>query len=165
MRMTADHLFRDALDNIGKCEGMLFFREARVINHLQQKIAELVFQIAEIAALDGVRDFVGFLNRVWRNRRKRLFEVPRAARHRRSERRHDLDQALNVGRWRHGRPLKFARTLAHHANPGEARGAAIYKSRVRPVRSGQSPAASAIRARQQRRKRVRRGPRAQSPNR
>ena len=42
-------------------------RHARVIDDLQQEIAELVLEVGEIAALDGVGDLVGFLDRVGRD--------------------------------------------------------------------------------------------------
>jgi hypothetical protein len=49
-----------------------------VKHHLQQEIAEFVTQIVEVAARDGVGDFIGLLDGVGCDTRKILFEVPRA---------------------------------------------------------------------------------------
>ena len=45
---------------------------------------------------DRVGDLIGFLDRVGRDGREILLEVPRAARARRAQRRHDREQALDV---------------------------------------------------------------------
>jgi len=69
-------------DNSGGCEFSsegLLFGHAGVKNNLQQEIAELIAQIVEIAARDRISDFVGFLDRIRRNRREILFEIPWAA--------------------------------------------------------------------------------------
>ena len=98
MRMPADHLPRHALDDIAERERAGFFRHARVIDDLQQQIAEFVLEISHIAPLDGVCDLIGFFDRVRRDRLECLFEIPRAAGLRRSQPRHDLDQPRNVAR-------------------------------------------------------------------
>jgi hypothetical protein len=67
-----------------------------MIDHLQQEIAEFVLEVVEIAARDRICNLIGFLDGVGSNRRKILLEVPGAARHRRAQRRHHLDQAKNV---------------------------------------------------------------------
>ncbi|OWK18270.1 hypothetical protein AJ88_03380 [Mesorhizobium amorphae CCBAU 01583] len=72
-----------------------------MIDDLQQEIAELFAQIVQVAARNGVRHLVGFLDRVGRNGRKILLDIPRAAGFRRPERRHDLDQPGNVLRGFH----------------------------------------------------------------
>ena len=91
MRMAADHLARDRLDHVAEGKGVLLFRHAGVIDDLQQEIAEFLAEIVEIAARDRVGDLIGLLDRVGRDRRKILLEVPRAAGDRRAQRRHDLD--------------------------------------------------------------------------
>ena len=93
MRMPADHLARDRLDHIAERKGVLLLRHAGVKHHLQQEIAEFVAEIVEIAARDGVDDLIGLLDGVGRDRRKILFEVPRATGHGRAQRRHDFEQA------------------------------------------------------------------------
>ena len=52
---------------------------ARVEDDLQQQVAELVAQVFRVAALDGVGDLVGFLDRVRGDRREGLFEIPGTA--------------------------------------------------------------------------------------
>ena len=91
--MPADHFAGDGLDHVAERERALLLRHARVIDDLQQEIAELVAEIVEIAARNRLGDLIGFLDGVRRDRRKILLEVPRAAGHRRAQRRHDLDQA------------------------------------------------------------------------
>ena len=93
MRMTADHLARDRFHYVAEGKSILLLRHPRVINHLQQEIAELVPEIVEIAARDGVGDLIGLLDSVGRDRLKILLEVPGAAGHWRAQLRHDLDQA------------------------------------------------------------------------
>ena len=102
MRMPPDHLARDRLDHVAERERVLLFGHAGVKHHLQQEIAEFVAEIVEIAARDGVGDFIGFLDGVGRDRRKILFEVPRAAGAGRAQRRHDLEQGVRYrgkGSW------------------------------------------------------------------
>ena len=96
MRMAADHLPRDRLDHVAEGKGVLLLRHAGVIDDLQQEIAEFLAQVVEIAARDGVGDLIGFLDGVGRDRRKVLFEVPRAAGDGRAQRRHDFEQAGNI---------------------------------------------------------------------
>ena len=93
MRMPPDHLARDRLDHVAERERILLLGHAGMIHHLQQEIAELVAEIVEIAARDGVGDLIGFLDGVGRDGRKILLEVPRAAAVGRAQRRHDLEQA------------------------------------------------------------------------
>ena len=56
-----------------------FLGHARVEHDLQQQIAELVAQVVVVAPIDRVGDFVGFLDRVRRDRVEVLLEVPWAA--------------------------------------------------------------------------------------
>ncbi len=80
MRMPSDHLARDGLDHVAECEGVLFLRHAGVKHHLQQEIAEFVAQIVEIAARDGVGDFIGFLDGVGRDRSQNSVRDPMGSR-------------------------------------------------------------------------------------
>ncbi len=79
MRVAAHELFGDRLHHVAEVERALFLRHAGVKHDLQQEIAQFVAQIVEVAARDGVGDLVGLFERVGGNRRKVLFEVPRAA--------------------------------------------------------------------------------------
>ncbi|MGY4337457.1 hypothetical protein ACVWW3_002363 [Bradyrhizobium sp. LM2.9] len=91
--MAPDHLAGDGLDDISKSERILLLGHPGVEHHLQQEVAELFAEIVEIATADGLDHLIGFLDRVGRDGRKILIEVPGAAGHRRAQRRHDLDQA------------------------------------------------------------------------
>ena len=65
-------------------------------NDLQQEVAELLAQISEIAARDGVGDLVGFLDRIRGDSSEVLLEIPRTAGPRRAQRRHDFKKTGNV---------------------------------------------------------------------
>ena len=80
MRMPPDHFPRDRLDYICKAERALLFRDPGVEHHLQQEVAEFVTQIGQIAPRDRVGDLIGFLDRVRRDAREILFEIPRDSR-------------------------------------------------------------------------------------
>ena len=90
--MSSDHLAADRLDHVAERKRLLLLGHAGVKNHLQQEIAELVLEIVEIAAGDGVHDLVGLLDGVGRYAREILFEVPWAAGDGRAQRRHDLEK-------------------------------------------------------------------------
>ncbi len=117
MRMAADHLRGDGLDDVAEGEFAGLLSHLRMVDDLQQEVAELVAQIVEIAARNRVRHLVGLLDRVGRDGRKILLDVPWAAGRRRPQRRHDLDQPGNVLRGFHqpdaivhaaGRPMPSA---------------------------------------------------------
>ncbi len=92
---AADHLARDRLvPRRRNANAFCSSASAGVIHHLQQKIAQFFAEIVEIATPDGVGDLIGFLDRVGRDRRKILFEVPRAAAAGRAQLRHDFDADL-----------------------------------------------------------------------
>ena len=61
-------------------------------HHLQQKVAEFVPEIVEIAARDGIGDLIGLLDGVGGDGREILFQIPRTAAAGRAQRRHDLEQ-------------------------------------------------------------------------
>ena len=63
-----------------------------MVDDLQQEIAELFLQVRHILPFDGVGDLVGFLDRVGRDAREVLFQIPRAAGDRRPQRRHHGDE-------------------------------------------------------------------------
>ena len=79
MRMPSNHFAGDRVDHVAERERILLFRHAGMKHHLQQEIAEFLTQVIEIAARDGVDDFVGFLDGVGSNGRKILFEIPGTA--------------------------------------------------------------------------------------
>ena len=118
MRVAADHLSRDRLDHVAERKGVLLLGHAGVIDHLQQEIAEFVAEVVEIAARDRVGDLIGFLDGVGRDRRKILLEVPRAAGDGRAQRRHDLDEAVNVAGRGHGISVAWENEPLYAASGG-----------------------------------------------
>jgi hypothetical protein len=78
--MTPNHLGRDALHDIAERKQASFLRQLRVVDDLKEQIAQLLAEILGIAPLDRIGDLVGFLDRIGRDRLKRLFDVPGAAR-------------------------------------------------------------------------------------
>ena len=79
MRMAADHLVVDRLGHVGEGEGASLLGHARMKDHLEQQVAQLLLQIAQVAALDGVGDLIGLLDGVGRDGGEGLFQVPGAA--------------------------------------------------------------------------------------
>ena len=102
MRMAADHLRGDRLDHVAEGEARSApppcARDRRPAAADRRARREVV----EIAARDRVGDLVGFLDGVGRDGLESLLEVPRAAGHRRAQRRHDLDAGVKCrgkGSW------------------------------------------------------------------
>ncbi|MGY4376118.1 hypothetical protein ACVWZ3_003757 [Bradyrhizobium sp. i1.3.6] len=91
---------------------------------LEQEVTELLAQIVEIAAADGLDHLIGLLDRVGRDRREILLEVPGAAGHRRAQRRHDLDQTGNVAGRGHCGAVSWLQSLMPKAARRSQRGAA-----------------------------------------
>ena len=83
-------------------------RHAGVEHDLEQQVAQLVAQVGEIAAGDGVGDLVGLFERVGRDGRKVLLQVPGAAGAGRPQRRHDLEQPADVAGGFHAANLPSA---------------------------------------------------------
>ena len=79
MRMAADQLGGDRLDDAAEVEQAGLLGHAGMKDDLQQEVAELLAQILGVAALDGVGDLVGFFDRVGRDRGEGLLEVPGTA--------------------------------------------------------------------------------------
>jgi len=103
MRVSGQHLGRNGFDHVAEYEQACFFGHARVVDGLQQQIAEFLLQTVPVLILDGSGDFVGFLDRVRRDARERLFAVPGAAAVRIAQAAHDLDQVGDVaGRFQLG---------------------------------------------------------------
>ena len=79
MRVAAHHLVGDRLGDAVEIEQPGFLGHARVKDDLEQQVAQLVLKRRHVAALDRVGDLVGFLDRIGRDGREILLEVPRAA--------------------------------------------------------------------------------------
>ena len=96
MRVPADELGGDRLDDAAEIEQSRLLGHAGVEDDLQQKVAELLAKVLGFAALDRVGDLVGLLDGVGRNGREGLLDVPGTAGLRVAQGGHDLDQAMNV---------------------------------------------------------------------
>jgi len=108
MRVAADHLFRDRLHHAAEVERALFLGHARMENDLQQQVAEFVAQVDQVVARDRVGDLISLLQRIGCDRLEILLQIPGAARYRRAQRGHDLQQAGNVAGWLHAANLVAA---------------------------------------------------------
>ena len=97
MRMPAHHLVCDRGRNVGKAEQPGLLAHARVIDHLEQQIPELVRQMRPILARYGIGDLVRLLDRVGSDRGEILLAVPWAAAPRITQPRHDVEQAQQFG--------------------------------------------------------------------
>ena len=98
MRMAADQLAGDGLDDAAEVERALLLRHAGMEHHLQQQVAEFVAKVIEVAPRDGICDLIGLLDRIGCDGGEILLQIPRAAAARRAQRRHDGDQVVNGAR-------------------------------------------------------------------
>src|SRR3546814_113232 len=57
---------------------------------------KLVLQRGQIISVDGIGDLIGFLDRVWCNRREILLRIPWASIHRIAQAAHDLRQGCEI---------------------------------------------------------------------
>ena len=64
MGMAAHHLGADCLCHRLKIECIGLFGDACLKHNLQQQVPQLILQLIGIAALDGLRHFIGFLDGV-----------------------------------------------------------------------------------------------------
>ncbi len=109
MRMATDHFSGDRLDDVAESKRAFLFGHTGVKDHLQQQIAEFVAEVGEVVARDGVGHLIGFLDRVGRNGRKGLLEVPRTTADRCAQGSHDFDEAGDVAGRRHAEILACGR--------------------------------------------------------
>src|SRR5579864_7867195 len=79
MRVPADHLVVNADDDVGDIERAGLACEVRMKQDLQQEIAKLLREFKRASLLNGVEDFVRFLDQVGPQRQVGLLAVPRAA--------------------------------------------------------------------------------------
>src|SRR5579872_5571809 len=88
VRMAADHLVRQRIEDVGNGELPVFRRDLRVEDDLEQQIAQLLTKFFGIFFIDGFHDFVRFLDEIWQQGGVRLLAIPRTAG---TQARHDLD--------------------------------------------------------------------------
>src|SRR5438477_12302093 len=94
--MSADQLAVDGFERIGNIETAFFGGHLCEENGLEQKMAEFLGQPIPIAGIDGVEDFVGFLQEIGLDCVEIRFAVPRAAAGG-AEARHDLEEPRKAG--------------------------------------------------------------------
>src|ERR1700678_871110 len=102
MRVSAQELGGDGLDDAAEIKQARLFRHARVKDDLQQEVAKLLAQIFGPCALDRVGHFVGLFDGERGDRGEGLLDVPRAAGDGIAQRHHDVDEATNVAGGLHG---------------------------------------------------------------
>ena len=77
--MTPDQLVVQVGEHIGHGEMAFVGGHLGVEKHLQEQIAQFFGEMGKVAALDGVKNFVGFFKRVFANGVEGLFAIPGAA--------------------------------------------------------------------------------------
>jgi hypothetical protein len=96
MRMAANHFFANAIQHIPEIEPTRFAGHLRMKRHLKQQITQFFPQSRRVIPLYRISHFVGFLNRVWRNRSEVLFQVPGTTAIRVSQALHDIEQSFYI---------------------------------------------------------------------
>src|SRR3954463_3347553 len=76
--MTSHQLIVNRSRDAREIEQALFLGHSRVKYNLKQQIAQLVAQLPRIIAIDCVRNFVGFFDRVGSDSREGLLTIPGA---------------------------------------------------------------------------------------
>ena len=79
VRVAADHLLRDALDDPLQAERPALLGDVGVEDDLEQQVAELAGELGVVLLVDGVGDLVGLLDRHRLDALVGLLAVPRAA--------------------------------------------------------------------------------------
>ena len=101
VRMAANEFFDKHPANTVKIERLSFARQLTVENDLQQQIAELLGHFVVVTCLDGVNQFINFLNGVAAQGHVRLLTVPWAT-GRGTQPGHDAKQILDGAFLFHG---------------------------------------------------------------
>ena len=114
--MPADHLVGDGRRHVVEAEGAGLLGHVGVEDDLQQQVAEFFLERRHVVALDGVGDLVGLLDRVGRDGREGLLDVPRAAVLAVAQPGHDREEALQrllgeIQRWADCHPFHVVPSL------------------------------------------------------
>ena len=106
----------------------IYVRE--VLRPTQQEITQLIFQVGHVVACNCIGHFVGFLDRVRRNAREILFEVPGTAGFGGPQPGHDGQQALHgrVARLRMQALLVLHRLEQMQGLTGDARATGLVEA-------------------------------------
>jgi hypothetical protein len=105
VRVTADDLVADPLEDRVDVEGAALLRHARLEHDLQREIAQLLAQRVHGATVDGVDHLVRFLDEVRAQALERLLPIPGTP-VRTSQPLHDATQPVHL---RHAFPPRCAR--------------------------------------------------------
>ena len=79
MGVASHHLFADAVGHFVEGEYFALFSQLGVEHYLQKQVSQFFLEILVVIAVDGVDDFVTFLNKVFTECKMILFFVPRTA--------------------------------------------------------------------------------------
>ena len=113
MRMAAHHLVGNRRRDMFKIEEAFFLGHARVKHDLKQQVAEFVLQRRHIPARNRVGDLISLFERIGRNCRKILLQIPRATALGRAQPSHDRKQAVEgTG---HRQSSRFGQPTPHRA--------------------------------------------------
>ena len=96
MRVAAYHFCGNRLDHGGEIEIAGFLGHLRVKHDLEQQVAQFVLERRHIVVIDGVGDFIGFLDGMGKDGGEGLFDVPRATAVGITQPRHDIEQFLDI---------------------------------------------------------------------
>ena len=114
MRMTRYHLVGYGFCDRGKAEMPGLLSDLRMIDGLQQQVAQLALQLGHSAPVDGIGDFIRLFDGIGGNGLKGLFDVPGASGGRVAQPGHDrqqtgdFDSRVIGGVGRHCGRLSFA---------------------------------------------------------
>src|SRR6266404_102942 len=122
MRMPADHLCRDALDNFPDSEAAFLVGDLTVKDDLKQQVAKLPDQLLVVAFVDGFHHFVGFFEHQRLEAFVCLLAVPRATARRAQpcDQLHKLGKLFTLeccGRFAHRPNLQDERTKSKGRRP------------------------------------------------
>ena len=98
MRVPSDHLVGDALSDSIEVERAFFLGHARVIDDLQQQIAEFIAQFVAIIARNRLGNLIRLFDGVGRDGLESLLDVPRASPLGIAQAAHDVDQGVDGSR-------------------------------------------------------------------
>jgi hypothetical protein len=94
--MTPDQFPGHCFNNIAEVELSFFLSHAGVIDSLKKQIAQFELEFIHVATIDGVSDFIGFLDRKGRDRFEVLLKIPRATGYRRAQGNHDFKKPGDI---------------------------------------------------------------------
>jgi hypothetical protein len=95
MGMPADHLVVERPNNVVEAIEPALARHLGVEHDLKHQVAQLALEFVHLAALDGIGDFIGFLDRVRDDGREVLLEIPGTAGFGIAQPRHDGEEAVD----------------------------------------------------------------------